>query len=43
MLLGAGVAAGIGTSTAALVNGAEQIDQLETAIRQDLREIETSV
>lgn len=43
VLLGAGVAAGVGTGAAALIRETEQIDQLDTAIRQDLREIETSV
>lgn len=43
VLLEARVAAGIGTGAAALVKVAEQIYQLDTAIRQDLREIETSV
>ena len=43
ILLGMGVTAGIGTGTSALVLGQQHLRQLQTAIDQDLKEIETSI
>lgn len=43
VLLGAGILAGVGTGTAALVEGPRQLGILEAAIQQDLRATETSI
>ena len=43
VLLGAGLVPGIGTGTAALVEGPKQMKMLESAITQDLQAIEQSI
>lgn len=43
ILLGFGTAAGIGTGTAALVYGEQQLAQLQAAVKQDLKATETCV
>ncbi|XP_008837633.1 MLV-related proviral Env polyprotein-like [Nannospalax galili] len=43
LLLGAGVAAGVGTGTAALVQGPQLYANLEKAISEDIRDLEQSV
>ncbi|KAG3292743.1 hypothetical protein H1C71_014089, partial [Ictidomys tridecemlineatus] len=43
ILLGMGIAAGVGTRTTALVRGTQQMTQLETAIDQNLKILETSI
>ncbi|KAG3293655.1 hypothetical protein H1C71_036156 [Ictidomys tridecemlineatus] len=43
ILLGIGVAAGVGTGTTALVHGTQQMTQLEAAIDQNLKVLETSI
>ncbi|XP_030857537.1 MLV-related proviral Env polyprotein isoform X1 [Gorilla gorilla gorilla] len=43
VMLGLGVAAGVGTGTAALVRGSYHLQQLRTAIDEDLRAIEHSI
>ncbi|XP_063449522.1 chromobox protein homolog 5 isoform X1 [Pan paniscus] len=43
VMLGLGVAAGVGTGTAALVSGSYHLQQLRTAVDEDLRAIEHSI
>lgn len=43
ILLEIGVATGVGTGTAALVHGSQQMAQLQAAIDQDLKTLETSI
>lgn len=43
VLMGFGVATGIGTGTVALIQGSHQMTVMQAAIDQDLKEIETSV
>lgn len=43
VLLGVGTAAGIGTGAAALIQGPNQMAQLQAAIDQDLKELEASI
>ncbi|KAG3275190.1 hypothetical protein H1C71_020740 [Ictidomys tridecemlineatus] len=43
ILLGIGAAAGVGTGAAAMIRGSQQMAQLETAIDQDLKALETSI
>ncbi|KAG3277527.1 hypothetical protein H1C71_004261, partial [Ictidomys tridecemlineatus] len=43
ILLGMGIAAGVGTGTTSLVRGTQQMTQLETAMDQNLKILETSI
>ncbi|KAG3279195.1 hypothetical protein H1C71_006247, partial [Ictidomys tridecemlineatus] len=43
ILLGMRIAAGVGTRTTALVRGTQQMTQLETAMDQNLKILETSI
>ncbi|KAG3265418.1 hypothetical protein H1C71_001867, partial [Ictidomys tridecemlineatus] len=43
ILLGMGIAAGMGTGTTALVHGTQQMTQLETAMDPNLKILETSI
>ncbi|KAG3267976.1 hypothetical protein H1C71_035547, partial [Ictidomys tridecemlineatus] len=43
ILLGMGIAAGVGTGTTALVRGTQQMTQLETAMDQNLKILEISI
>ena len=43
ILLGVGVTAGVGTGTVALITGQQHFSQLQAAIDQDLKAIETSI